>query len=238
MIRGADFSSYQADAAVQRALGHGLGFAFVKLTEGTGYVNPRATHQLAVLGAHGLRLGVYQYLDPGSALAQWQEFERVLEALPHADQLLVAVDYEAKGVSSPEVRQFITDGREAGYKVGLYHSSSGYPPRLGQAFAWVAKWSTVAPAIGWQFWQFAPGRGGDPDWDLFHGNHAQLAAFWKQHAGRHLPTRYHVTFAATRKKAVVRLGPYKRLRTASRKALAYALRHPSRRSYTIARRRG
>ena len=236
MIRGADFSSYQDDAALERALAQGIGFAIVKLTEGTGYVNPRAVHQLEVLRAHGLRCGVYEFLDPEQGPPQWAFFQQRLEQLPHHQELVVAIDYEAARTTDAEAAAFVAAGREAGYSVGLYSSSGTHAyAKLGQAWHWVASWDLPkgqTPAPPWDVWQFAPGRGGDPDWNVFHGDRTRLALFWHAHAGRHRPRRFHVVFPG---RPQVVLGPYKTLRAAAARALAYALRHPLRRSYTVTR---
>lgn len=237
MVRGADFSSYQDDAAIERALAHGLGFAIVKLTEGSpsghAYVNGRAAHQLQVLRAHGLRLGVYHFLDAGEGASQWAFFRRQLEKLPHHQELIICIDYEAVGTTDAEVEAFIAAGHAAGYKIGLYSSAgtSAYK-KLGQAWTWVASWGRTPPPRPWVFWQFAAGTGGDPDWDEFNGDSAHLAIFWKLAAGKTSPKRYHVRFPG---KPVVELGPFKTLRGAAARALAYAIRHPRRSSYTVSR---
>ena len=232
MVKGADFSSYQDDAALQRALEQGIRFAFVKLTEGTGYVNPRAQHQLEVLRAHGLHLGVYEFLDPAAGKPQWAAFQARLEQVPHHQELLVAVDYEAAHTSDAEARAFIADGRAAGYHVGLYHSAGGYP-NLGQAWFWIAEWGQRPGSCA--FWQFAPGRDGDPDWDVYLAP-IPLEGFWKHYAGRRLEPHYRVRFPGVAgKSGPVTLGPYKTLRRAALAALAYALRHPSRPSFTVSR---
>ncbi len=240
MERGADFSSYQSPAAVAAAIAHGIRFAFVKLTEGTGYENPFAAAQLGALDRAGVRLGVYHYLDAGPGGPQWAFFQARLEALHLRVPVLVALDFEQQGATEAEARAFLLDGKRAGYSVGLYSSLARDHSPLGQAWAWIASWSSVAPPPPWAFWQFAAGTGGSPDWDLFHGDAAALAAFWQHHAGalHHRPrAAYLVRFAGTRKLLPVELGPYRRLRTAALRAVAYALRHPSRPSFTIRRAR-
>lgn len=238
MEHGADFSSYQSTAAVQRAIAHGIRFAFVKLTEGTGYVSPAAAGQLHALARAGVRLGVYHYLDAGPGAPQWEHFQKTLEAARLKVPVLVALDFEQQGSTDAEAKAFLAAGKRAGYSVGLYSSLSRDHSPLGQAWAWIASWSSVAPPPPWAFWQFAAGTGGDPDWDVFHGDAAQLAAFWDRHAGalhHRLKPSYRVRFAGTRKLLPVELGPYRRLRSATLRALAYALRHPSRPSFTVRR---
>lgn len=237
--RGADFSSWQDDAHIAAALEHGLEFAFVKLTQGAPvgspikhhYSYPNAGARLAAFRVKGLVCGVYHFLDAATrGDDQWHYFEAELHKLAHHDELLVALDYEAKGTTDRQAREFIHAGRKAGYRVGLYSSAGTHAyARLGQAWRWVAKWSKTPPPRGWAFWQFAPGRHGAPDWDLFSGDRAKLHAFAAKNAGR---GRYRVTFPGH---PVEILGPYRTARAAALHALAYAIRHPRRRSYTVVR---
>lgn len=232
MIRGADFSSYQDRPALERALEEGLRFAFVKLTQGTGYVSPAAAWQLGTLRAHGLRLGVYHYLDAGPGGPQWRHFQRQLERLPHHQELALALDYEAAGATSVDAAAFLAAARKAGYRVGEYSSrgTHAYAP-LGQAWRWVASWGKRPPGP-WSFWQFQAGEHGGPDWDVFVSDDpGQLETFWREMAGRRF--RYRVRF--TGKPHPIELGPYRTLRRAAAAAIGYALRHPRRPSFQVTR---
>src|SRR5581483_3289990 len=119
MVRGADFSAYQNDAHVEAAIAEGIGFAFVKLTQGTSYTSPAAREQLDRLRAHGVHVGVYHYLDAGaSAAAQWAHFAAELAKLPYWRSLVVALDYEAPGATDAQAAAFIAAGKRDGYRVG------------------------------------------------------------------------------------------------------------------------
>lgn len=240
MLRGADFSAYQDPAHVDRALAEGIRFAFVKLTEGAGYVSPAARGQLDTLRAHGLRCGVYHYLDPGAdAAAQWRHFASSLETLPYWRQLLVCLDYEAAGATDRQAAGFITAGRREGFQVGLYGSAGthGYA-RVGQAWRWIAAWTSPSPGPGWRnttrppraaaFWQFAAGSGGDPDWDLFLGDQSAVEAFWGRYSGRR-PV-YRVSILG---RPPVTLGPFLSGPRAALAGLAYTLRHPRRAGWRV-----
>lgn len=230
---GADFSSWQDNQHFAAAIGVGLDFAFVKLTEGTGYTYQAARNRLEQLRAHGIRCGVYHFLTPGDGAAQWRHFAAVLEQLPFRGELLICLDYEAAGTSDADARAFIRAGRRDGWKVGLYGSEGGHGyAAVGAAWRWIASWRKAPPPRrGWSFWQFAPGRGGDPDWNVFNGPPAALAAFWARNAG---PGRYHVRFPASGALSA-RLGPFWTKRAAARAALRYAVRHPRLRSYRVDR---
>lgn len=175
--RGADFSSWQDTAAVERALAHGLDFAFVKATEGTSYVSPTMPDQLRLLVGRVPVVGLYHFLDAGAdGAAQFDHFERsVFESIGHSEPgRLIAVDYEAAGVTDAIARAFIRRGKQRGFRVGLYGSSMIARRRLGQAWTWAAWWSSSPPPFRWQVWQFAAGVAGEPDWNVFNGDRAAL----------------------------------------------------------------
>lgn len=231
-VRGADFSAYQDDAHLETALAQGIRFAFVKLTEGTGYVNAEAGWQLEQLRAHGVACGVYHYLDPSNGGAQWVHFRAQLEQLPDHHRLLVALDYEAAGATDTGAQTFIYAGRRAGWLVGCYSSAGTHAyARLGQAWRWIAAWGTGKPPRGAAFWQFRAGADGSPDWDLFLGSQAQLERFWARYAGQGL---YRLDVPAQG-----RGGPYTAWYRSAKAAAAagvwFALRHPLRRRFVVTR---
>lgn len=235
MIRGADFSDAQDRAALERALAEGIRFAFVKLTQGNEYVNPQAQAQLGILRAHGLRLGVYHYLDLTAPPArQWEHFAAELERLPFFRELLVCLDYEQPGTTDAQAAAFVAAGRAHGYRVGLYSSAAthGYAP-VGATYRWLAHWipagaKPATPPRGAAFWQWL--STGGQDWDLFVGSAPMLAAFWAAHAGR-APV-YRVTVYGNPQ---ARLGPFPTWRRAALAALAFVLRHPRRTGYRVDR---
>lgn len=64
---GIDVASYQGcwDGAAAKA--NGVNYAFVKLNEGTSYVNPYATCQINTMRANGIREGAYDFASPQTA---------------------------------------------------------------------------------------------------------------------------------------------------------------------------
>ena len=67
---GFDAASYQKCYNAQAAVEDGARFSFIKLSEGTGYVNPYAGCQLTASRNAGLRLGAYHYADVSGNSAQ------------------------------------------------------------------------------------------------------------------------------------------------------------------------
>lgn len=230
MVRGADVSSWQDDATIAAIEHEQLGFAFVKLTQGVGYIDRGAAQRVELLHAHGLAVGVYHYLTPTpSAELQWSFFHSTLIMLAHlgvpVGRLIFSVDYEAQGATDADAAAFIAAARRDGFLVGCYSSAGthGYA-ELGQAWRWVAAWGSSAPRRPWAFWQFAdqPAH----DWDLFNGSPAALKRFWGRYAGL---GGYQVAFAGT----PAHTARYRSPRRAALGALAYAIAHPRRRGYTV-----
>jgi hypothetical protein len=168
VIRGADFSSYQDNAAVAHAIEQKIVFAFVKTTQGVGYVNPKRAAQLSLLRGRGVRVGVYHFLTADAdGAAQWDQFEKTIPA-----GALCAVDHESDGgVTPPDhvVQAFIRRGHQRGFKVGRYGDGRVIRRHLGEDWTWVAWWSATPPPFHWDFWQFSNGAG-KQDWNLYRGD--------------------------------------------------------------------
>ncbi|MEC3994007.1 GH25 family lysozyme [Actinacidiphila sp. DG2A-62] len=95
MTEGIDVASYQSTSYSTA----GLGFVFVKATEGTSYVNPHHAGQVATGRAHSLVVGHYHFARPGSMTAQAAYFLK--QAAPKAGDVL-AFDWEDAGVSGAD----------------------------------------------------------------------------------------------------------------------------------------
>ena len=63
---GVDVASYQSSSASYA----GAKFAIVKLTQGTGYINPKAKDQIQSAKAHGLYVGGYFYANHSGSITQ------------------------------------------------------------------------------------------------------------------------------------------------------------------------
>jgi lysozyme len=193
--RGADLSVFQDDAQLQRAINEHLDFAFVKATEGDAYVNPRARLQIARLEANTVHVGLYHFLTHDvDGARQWDFFERTAAHWTKTP-LVVACDQETDGhgvlVPDAIAAAFIRRGHQAGYEVGRYGDVRVMGRTLGEDWRWRARWAKTPPAGRWDFWQFAAGAGGGPDWNVFRGNRAELEAWWKRHGGRRLKGKAH-----------------------------------------------
>lgn len=121
--KGRDVSSYQGDAANMFV---GLDFAFVKATQGVGYVNPFQAAQVAQARDRGCLVGLYHFLVPGDMTAQAKYFAANCVSVSGD---LLAVDWEGRDsegkpqVSCAEKDEFLAalkEARPSGHKIGLY----------------------------------------------------------------------------------------------------------------------
>ncbi|MEV6010945.1 GH25 family lysozyme [Streptomyces sp. NPDC051976] len=177
-VSGIDVASYQStDYATA-----GRSFVMVKATEGTSYVNPRHTAQVATGRAHGLVVGHYHFARSGSMTAQADYF--LSHAAARTGDILV-LDWEDTAVSSAEKDAWITHVRGAahGHRVILYCNRDFWLNRDTSSYCgdglWIADPEAAAghPRVehAWTFHQY--GESGGLDLDV--GNFASKAALQK-----------------------------------------------------------
>lgn len=194
-----DISSWQSglDLPGLYAKNPALDGVIVKLTQGTGYINPDADSWLSWLRANGKPFGTYHYLDGSGAAAEARHYVEALKKYPGG---VLALDYEAG------VMQKGTDYLKAA--LDEVHRLTGIKPLVycsqvscleAQDFTaisaagyllWVAQYADYAPVHGfladpWHKGSPAPfpaytmrqytscgrlnGWGGNLDFDLFYG---------------------------------------------------------------------
>lgn len=77
---GIDTASYQGCWDGAQAKSSGVNFAFIKLNQGTGYVNPYATCQINAARANGIREGAYDFASPQTSSPEAEADKFVAEA--------------------------------------------------------------------------------------------------------------------------------------------------------------
>ena len=77
---GIDTASYQGCWDGAQAKSSGVNFAFIKLNQGTGYVNPYATCQVNAARAGGIREGAYDFASPQTSSPEAEADKFVAEA--------------------------------------------------------------------------------------------------------------------------------------------------------------
>lgn len=110
---------------------------FVKLTEGTGYFNPKAAAQIRSAHAHHMYVHAYHFATFGSSVrrardeAKW--FIKRAKVLNISKKRYMALDWETgdgnvvsngKTISTRAVIAFMNEVKKAGYKVMLYSGAS------------------------------------------------------------------------------------------------------------------
>jgi hypothetical protein len=140
-IYGVDVSNYQPInfALTTPGDGHPVDFAIIKVTEGTGYLNPRYTGQRQWARDHGLAVGYYHFGRPGSMVAQADYFMSKLSLAPGES---LWFDWEDAGITSAQKDQWIkyVQGKLPGYRVGLYCNTSFWKSRDTSSFAGDGLW--------------------------------------------------------------------------------------------------
>lgn len=110
---------------------------FVKLTEGTGYFNPKATAQIRSAHAHHMYVHAYHFATFGSSITRAREeakwFIKRAKVLNISKKRYMALDWETgdgnvvsngKTISTKAVIAFMNEVKKAGYKVMLYSGAS------------------------------------------------------------------------------------------------------------------
>jgi hypothetical protein len=162
----------------------GQAFQFARATYGTARDDKYTAHT-ANARLQGAVAGAYHFATSGSVAAQVDAF---LAAAKLTGVKLLALDLEFNGqntMTNDHAAQFIQAVHGHGYKIGLYHSRSGFP-HLGQDWNWMADWDATSFPPGALFWQH---QGNPIDRDLFDGTLAQLRAL----AGLTPPPVHHVS---------------------------------------------
>jgi lysozyme len=200
-VRGVDVSYYQGRIDWTAVRAHGVAFAFARVADGGGFVDPAFADNWAGMKAAGVIRGSYQFFRPGEdPLAQAAVFVREIEARGglRPGDLPPALDVEVTdGVGADTLRlralAWLTQVEAALGRRPIVYTSPGFWADLdaGPVFdrypLWLAHWDTACPALPgswdrWRFWQDATDRTvagiGEPvDTDWFDGTRAELLAF-------------------------------------------------------------
>jgi len=187
--RGVDVSHYQGRVdwgAVEEA---GVGFAFLKATEGASYTDPTFRRHWAALGETRILRGAYHRFKPTrDAAAQAAHFLAVVPV--REGDLPPVLDVEATdGVSDARLIRSVRTWldiveRRTGVRPIVYTKPGFRRAHLGTALddypLWIAEYGVESPSHArWTFWQHSergrvPGIEKIVDLDRFNGTHADL----------------------------------------------------------------
>lgn len=166
-LRGIDASHHKGAIDWSRVAGSGIDFAYLKASEGTGFVDPRfAVHRREALG-EGLRVGGYHYFQLCSdGAAQARHFVEVLGQLTPRE-LPPVVDLELAGscgnpppreVLLAEVREFLavvesaTGRRMTVYLYPEFEDRYAFGAVIDRPL-WLRRLGDRPPAGTWKIWQ-------------------------------------------------------------------------------------
>jgi lysozyme len=198
-VQGIDVSSYQGTIDWTQVAGAGIGFAFIRVSDGTQAPDGDFAANWAGAKAAGVIRGAYQYIRASE------------DGATQADLLISGIGGQVLAGDLPPVADVETlDGETAAHLIACLQnwiaeveSKLGVTPIIycGQGFwntlgtngafwacdLWVANWQVSSPAIPsdwatWNFWQYndtgsIPGMSSPPDVDVFNGTLADLQAY-------------------------------------------------------------
>lgn len=198
-VRGVDVSAHQGEIDWAKIAAQGIDFAYIKATEGSAYVDPYFSQNLAGATEAGLRAGAYHFFSFDSAGKT--QAENYVAAVPARDGLLPpVVDLELYGAYAsdpppadevwPEL-QATLDALEAAYgkKPVIYVTDRTYDLYISGRDVPYGIWIRsvfFSPRVeSWIFWQYADkgtldGYAGEEkyiDLDVFYGSEAEFAGY-------------------------------------------------------------
>ncbi|MCT9003524.1 glycoside hydrolase family 25 protein [Streptomyces rhizosphaerihabitans] len=156
-VRGVDVASYQATDYSTR----GLDFAFIKITEGTTYTNPKWVAERKTARDAGLVTGFYHFIRPGNVTKQADYF---LSKITLRTGDILALDWEDPAVSCAQKDAWIryVQKKAPSHRVILYCNYDFWTNRETTSFAgdglWIAHYNGKPgnPGIkaSWRFHQY------------------------------------------------------------------------------------
>ncbi len=170
-VRGVDVSHHQGEIDWEILAGQGIRFAFIKATEGSGFVDERFASNFDRALEAGLRVGAYHFFSYDSpGLTQAENFIQTVEAGP--DMLPPVVDvefYGDKGRNPPDPAQVwpeldaLVDRLTEHYGMSpiLYATGRAYRLYIADRYADCDIWIRdvfARPKLpddrDWTFWQY------------------------------------------------------------------------------------
>jgi lysozyme len=197
--RGIDVSKYQGTIDWNRVRNAGVTFAFIRVSDGVTYKDPKFASNWTNAKAAGVIRGAYQFFRPAqSVTAQANLFLQAIGTYQPGD-LPPVIDVEATGGLSPSqiasrVRQWVDIVEQATGVTPIVYTGKyfwrdevGGPASFEPNPLWIAQYTSKCPDIPspwtrWMFWQHSDrgrvdGIQGNVDVNKFNGTLADLRAF-------------------------------------------------------------
>lgn len=202
ILNGFDVSGYQPSNVTSVCPG---GFAIIKATEGTHYVNPHFTAQLSGAKHSGKMVGLYHFADTNSAALEAQHFHNTIR--PYVGSAILILDMEGPALASGAkwAENFLDRLHTLCGVRGLIYGSKGniciasygavarkyklyvaaYPASPPTEYDHHANPGTVSPWGKAHLYQYSdrgrlPGYSANLDLDIFYGDKDEWRALMKR----------------------------------------------------------
>lgn len=196
VLQGIDVSYYQGSINWSQVKAAGNSFAIIRVSDGTGFMDPKFSANWSGSKSAGVVHGTYQFFRPGqSANAQADIVINNLRSAGFGSgDIPPVLDVEVRDGQSNAtivagIKAWVSKVQGAlGRKPIIYSSPSFWSglgnPTISGARLWIAHWGVSCPNVptgwtGWSFWQYSstgkvPGIAGNVDLDRFNGTLADL----------------------------------------------------------------
>ena len=194
---GIDVSYYQNTIDWKRVRKAGVLFAFIRVSDGTTFVDPMFEKNWNKARPTGILRGAYQYFRPDENAKT--QADLLIDKIKHdPGELPPVIDVETTGGRSPKqiaraIDVWVTRVRERlGVEPIVYTGPDFWKTEVGNADfttqpLWLAHYTATCPTVPapwqrWTFWQFSergevPGITGPTDMNVFSGTYADLEDF-------------------------------------------------------------
>ncbi len=199
MIKGIDVSYYETSINWTAAKAGGIQFAFIRVSDGTGFHDPKFAPYWAAAKSAGIIRGAYQFFRPNQdPIAQADLLIAALGGSYAPGDLAPTIDVEVTGGLGPsalasKVQQWVSHVKaKLGVDPIIYTGMYFWRDQVGGLATyktnplWVAQYASLCPDLPapwtrWAFWQnsgtgSAPGVSGAVDTNYFNGSLADLQA--------------------------------------------------------------
>jgi len=196
--KGVDVSYYNGTIDWAKVKAAGNEFAFIRISDGTGFHDPQFAANWAGAHAVGMVRGIYQFFRPTQDVNAQADMVIAAAGTPGPGDLPPVIDVEATGNLSPasvaaKVRTWV-DRVKAGTGVDpivytgkyFWRDQVGGPTSFAGNPLWIAQYTTLCPDLTspwdtWAFWQYSEsgsvaGMSGAVDLDRFNGSVDELRA--------------------------------------------------------------
>ncbi|HEX3758047.1 MAG TPA: GH25 family lysozyme [Kofleriaceae bacterium] len=196
--QGVDVSYFNGTIDWAKVKAAGNEFAFIRISDGTGFHDPQFAANWAGAKTAGVVRGIYQFFRPAQDVNAQADMVIAAAGTPGPGDLPPVIDVEVTGSLSPasvaaKVRTWV-DRVKAGIGIDpivytgkfFWRDQVGGPTSFAGNPLWIAQYTSLCPDLTppwdtWAFWQYSDtgkvaGMSGDVDLDRFNGSLDELRA--------------------------------------------------------------